>query len=191
MEEELAEARSEKHPQEVEADRVQAAAGSILHAMAKTLSEEWFERYLREHGIDGWQAHHPPLGTGRRPDYLVSKDGAQAVCEVKQSSSTRIRDAIARFGPRPGGMLSSSEVYGGVRSLVAQAAGQLKELAGTAPLVVVLANPLGADIDLRPEEVIHALYGDPTVPLLTDPATGRVVGGELSPHRAVTIRAPG
>ncbi len=43
------------------------------------------------------------------------------------------------------------------------AAGQLKELAGSGfPLVVVLANPHGVPLDLRPQMVGCALDGNPT-----------------------------
>jgi hypothetical protein len=58
-------------------------APTLMHPMT-TLSEEWFVRYSRETGHVGWDQPEPDLGIARRPDLLISKGGAQAICEVKE-----------------------------------------------------------------------------------------------------------
>jgi hypothetical protein len=68
-------------------------------------------------------------------------------------------------------------VYGPIRRHIASAAKQLKPLTALdLPLVVVLANPEGAMIDLSVEHVIAALYGKPMFTMPVDPTLGRAVG---------------
>jgi hypothetical protein len=65
-----------------------------------------------------------------------------------------------------------------VRGQVDAAARQLKPLAGgPRPLVVVLANPHGADVNLGAEHVVHALYGNPAVTFALDAMTGETMTG--------------
>src|SRR5204863_10128570 len=69
------------------------------------------------------------------------------------------------------------EVYGPIRNHVAKAAQQLKPLTALQlPLVVVLANPEGAMLDLSVQHVLSALYGNPTFTMDVDPAVGAAVG---------------
>src|SRR5581483_11896469 len=45
------------------------------------------------------------------------------------------------------------------------------------PLVVVLANPHGADVNLGAEHVVYALYGNPAVTFAVNPETGEMAEG--------------
>ena len=140
---------------------------------ARTASERLFEAYLTEHNYQF--AHEPDLGIVKRPDYLVSRAGIEAVCEVKQFETTAMRDRLGGVG-RGVGMLSSKNVFGAVRNQIDAAARQLKPLTGgQRPLVVVLSNPLGADVRLSPEDVVSAMYGNPTVGFEINSATGELV----------------
>jgi hypothetical protein len=103
--------------------------------------------------------HEPEWGVDKRPDYLISRAGVEAVCEVKEFTTTAITDALAG---RRVGFLSDRQVFGAVRNQLDAAARQLKPLDGRGlPLVVVLANPHGADVSLRPDDVMAAMYGNP------------------------------
>lgn len=136
----------------------------------QNLSEERFERYLEEQGYTF--EHEPALGVPKRPDYLVARAGDQALCEVKEFATTSIRDALT--GLRVG-FLSDKQVFGAVRNQLDAAARQLKPLADRGlPLVVVLANPRGADVSLDPEDVMAAMYGSPaySIPIGPEGATG-------------------
>jgi len=145
---------------------------------ARTASELLFEAYLTEHGYEF--AHEPDLGIVKRPDYLISRTDTEAVCEVKQFETTVMRDRLGGVG-RGVGMLSSREVFGAVRNQLDAAARQLKPLAGgQRPLVVVLGNPLAADVRLSPENVVWAMYGNPTVGFAIDSTTGELVSPPTS-----------
>ena len=145
---------------------------------ARTASKLLFEAYLTDHGY-GF-AHEPNLGIVKRPDYLISRAGTEAVCEVKQFETTVMRDRLGGVG-RGVGMLSSNEVFGAVRNQLDAAARQLKPLTGgRRPLVVVLGNPLAADVRLSPENVVWAMYGNPTVGFAIDNTTGELVSPPTS-----------
>jgi hypothetical protein len=140
---------------------------------ALTASEQLFELYLTQNGYQF--AHEPDLGIVKRPDYLISRTGVEAVCEVKQFETTAMRDRLGGLG-RGVGMLGSKHVFGAVRNQLDAAARQLKPLAGgERALVVVLSNPLGADVRLSPQDVVWAMYGNPTVGFAIDSATGELV----------------
>jgi hypothetical protein len=142
---------------------------------SRTASEDRFESYLGEHGYTF--QHEPDLGIAKRPDYLISRAGIEAVCEVKQFATTVMRDRLGGIG-RGAGMLSSKQVFGTVRNQLDAAARQLKPLGGEQrPLVVVLSNPLHADVRLTPGDVISAMYGNPTVGFTIDNETGELISG--------------
>jgi hypothetical protein len=107
--------------------------------------------------------------TEANPDYLVGPDGAGAICEVKQFETTRIRDRFSR-GNRAG-VLSPQEVFGAVRWAMSNTAReQLLPFAGLdVPLVIVLANPLGADVHLDQEHVALAIMGNPKFSIAVGP----------------------
>jgi hypothetical protein len=73
-------------------------------------------------------------------------------------------------------VIPDAEVYGPIRNQVKEAAKQLKPLAVRGiPLVVVLANPDEARVNLSVESVIAALYGNPQWTMQIDTATGAAV----------------
>lgn len=76
---------------------------------SRTASEHLFETYLTEHRYQF--AHEPDLGIAKRPDYLISRTGIEAVCEVKQFETTVMRGRLAVCGP--GGR--DADVEGGLR----------------------------------------------------------------------------
>jgi hypothetical protein len=63
----------------------------------KTDADEWFERYLRDHGYDPGE-HEPDLASPgvdslRRPDFLAtSPNGDRIVCEVKAFKPNRLTE---------------------------------------------------------------------------------------------------
>jgi hypothetical protein len=121
-------------------------------------SEEWFEQYCFAHGIEV-VAHEPDLGVPTHPDFLVSRDGVEVVCEVKEFTSTpfnkRLRESSGFFS------MSEAQILRPVRNQVRAASKNLKPLAGMQwPLVVVLANPRGLHLELDANRLIHALFGD-------------------------------
>src|SRR5450755_276458 len=143
----------------------------MLIAQMRTASEQRFETYLTDEGYEF--EHEPELRTIKRPDYLIRRSGLEAVCEVKEFKTTAIRDHLEQMGGTAA--LSARLVFGAVRGQVDAAARQLKPLAdGPRPLVVVLANPHGADVNLGAEHVVHALYGNPAVTFALDGMTGEL-----------------
>lgn len=136
-----------------------------------TESEDWFDRYLHEHGYDPGEPE-PDLGVEKKPDRLIERHGQRAVCEIKQFEK-------GIFAGRSGliGSLLARDVLKPIRSAVKEAADQLRPLKDSDyPLVVVLANPKRVDVTLDVSDVIHALYGDPTYRFTIDTATGRPLG---------------
>lgn len=121
-------------------------------------AEARFEHYLDAQGYS--REHEPDLGVPTRPDYLIERDGLQAACEVKGFKTLGI------WGPMlasPGTLVSRSmkEALRPIRRQIGTAAKQLKPLSSRGlPLVVVLANPRAAGVDLHPHMVISAMYGD-------------------------------
>lgn len=137
-----------------------------------TASEEWFDRYVRDHGHDPGDAE-PDLGIEKKPDRLIRWNNVEVVCEIKQfdrdpfgddwNGQARTMDMITALKP--------------VRRAVSYAAEQLKPLAGRGvALVVVVANPNGMPVPFSADEIIWALYGDPVWKITIDAETGAPVG---------------
>ncbi len=80
----------------------------------RTTSELWFEAYLREHGIDGADDHHPDVGSSLRPDYRVQWGDDSAIFEAKEFKTTKADERFAA-APRQPDALSPDEVYGAIR----------------------------------------------------------------------------
>ena len=59
-----------------------AMTDGLAHTKPPTASEVWFDTYLRLHGYT-WKPE-PDVGIAKRPDRLIERDGAIALCEVKQ-----------------------------------------------------------------------------------------------------------
>ncbi len=147
----------------------------------------WFEAYLREHGIDGADDHHPDVGSSFRPDYRVHWGDDSAICEVKEFKTTKADERFAA-APRQPHALSPDEVYGAIRRQISYAAKQLKAVRGRREaLVIVLANPGGMFVPLgEPEEVMAAMYGNPGYRLGIRPDRG--AAGEASSSSTATGR---
>jgi hypothetical protein len=128
----------------------------------KTAADERFEEYLVDHGVP--YEHEPPwekclkVSAEVNPDFLIEPAGAQVVAEVKQFEATHITDRQVRVDT-----LSDRDVYGHQRAKMTEVAReQLRPFAGAGvPLVVVLANPLGADVAMDFHHVAHAILGNP------------------------------
>lgn len=164
-------------------------------------AEARFERYLGERSYG--QVHHPDLGNGKRPDYLVRTRHQELICEVKSFNS---EGSFQNAGPI--GARSQHEVLKPIRKQIVRAAEQLKGIPDR-PLVVVLANPRGCPVPLDPTSVMAAMYGDITVEIplsaegtdadatwttgtnrklaVVDPETGERIGGHHEYISAVAV----
>lgn len=140
-------------------------------------AEQRFAAYLDAH--DYIWSHEPdyqaelglPAPPATTPDFLIARGGSRAAGEVRQFETTRIRDRLAKSGGL--GALSPQEVYGSLRSGMWEKAEQLRPLAGAGvPLIVVLANPLNADVMLDPHHVQAAMWGNPGFVIPIDTTVG-------------------
>jgi len=131
-------------------------------------AEARFEHYLRELEYDF--VHHPDLGNGKHPDYLVQGLNQEFVCEVKSFNTAGAFQA-AQVGTR-----SQKEILAPIRNLIKQASKQLKGIRDR-PLVVVLANPRACPVPLGPFSVMAAMYGDVTIEI---PVSGEEVTGDVT-----------
>lgn len=138
-------------------DHVHVSAGDRKQRL-RDPAEDRFESYLKAHGYAF--EHEPELGISKQPDYLIERAGRLAVCEVKGFTTSGIWGQMVA-SPGQVAHRSMREVLSPVRRQMRAAAKQLKPLAGwNEPLVVVLANPRAAGVDLDPPMVIAAMYGD-------------------------------
>lgn len=151
-------------------------------------AEQRFAAYLDAHGYR-WR-HEPDyqaeFGLRARletqPDFLFERRGSRAVGEVRQFETTHIRDRLSKSGGY--GSLSPQEVYGSLRSGVWEKCKQLRPLSGAGvPLLVVLANPLNADVMLDPHHVQAAMWGNPRFVIPIDTTTGCPAEGHDSHWR--------
>lgn len=146
--------------------------------MAKTEADILFERYLLGNGYDPG-SHEPDLskrGVDKHPDYLVTRASDVVACEVK-SFKAGASKAEKKLLDAKAGVFSAKETLGPIRNQLKSGAGQLKPLAAWGiPLVIVLANPEHAFVHLSVEDVVAAMYGDPTVVIPLDPGSGEQVG---------------
>jgi hypothetical protein len=158
------------------------SAGSAHHKTPIVVdlnpAELRFANYLEEHGY-AW-SHEPDYETElglaapvlTRPDFLIARDGCRAVAEVRQFETTWLRDAFAKVG---GGYMStgSKEVYGPLRLGLIEKANQLRPFADAGlPLLIVVANPIGADVMLDDHHVMAAMFGNPGFVIPIDPRIG-------------------
>jgi hypothetical protein len=141
-------------------------------------AETRFAAYLDAHGYS-WAFepdYQDAFGLSEQPrtepDFLIWRTESRAVCEVRQFETTRLRDALNRAG----GHSSSVDprlVYGSLRSGIREKAEQLRPFAELrVPLIVVLANPLAADVMLDSRHVTAAMFGNPSVRFQVDSSTG-------------------
>jgi hypothetical protein len=86
-----------------------------------TVSEEWFDRYVRDHGHDPGDAE-PDLGIEKKPDRLIRWNDVEVVCEIKQFDRDPFGDDW-NGQPRTMNMITALKP---VRRAVSYAAEQLK-----------------------------------------------------------------
>ena len=116
-----------------------------------------FERYLAENGCTF--EHEPDLGVSTRPDYLVHRDGAEVVCEVKSFPQPAIPAPS-----RDGSPVTAAEILAPVRNKIRDAARQLRPLRDRdRALVVVLALAENSPVVLGAAMMLSAMYGDLTL----------------------------
>lgn len=137
----------------------------------RTAGDLMFEAYVAEQNYPAPQ-HEPDLGTTKRPDYLIERDGERCVVEVKQfAPDTR------SFPDQRAGTTTVEAILKPIRSQIREAARQLKDVAQLGlPLVVMLTNPHGAFVILGNRELVWAMYGDPVVVMDIDVTVGGAVG---------------
>ena len=123
-------------------------------------SEKWFAAYLDSHGYS--KQFEPELDGNKKPDFLIEKLTDQALCEVKEFETQGIfkdldfesEEAISR---------PAFKALRPIRNQIDTAATQLKEYQSlNIPLLVVLSNPLNAQVTLNDQMVISAMFGDPS-----------------------------
>ncbi|HUW87877.1 MAG TPA: hypothetical protein VMW30_05830 [Candidatus Paceibacterota bacterium] len=136
----------------------------------KTESERWFAGSLSSHGYT--YEFEPDLGGVKRPDFAIFRDAIRAICEVKEFEAQGIE---ALMMANPGTLITRSvgELVAPVRNQISAAAKQLKPFRDpSTPLIVVLANPLNAGVNLGDTFVISAMYGDISTLFTPGPGTG-------------------
>jgi hypothetical protein len=145
-------------------------------------AEKRYAAYLDLHGYT-WMAepdYQKELGllapVVTRPDFLAERDGVRVACEVKHFETTRIRDELTLSG---GYMSRRPEMaYKPLRWAMLEKADQLRPLSEAGiPLVIVLANPLGADVMLDAHHITAAMFGNGAFRIPIDLATGGAVEG--------------
>jgi hypothetical protein len=154
----------------------------------RAASEEGFESYCAADGLNV-VAFEPDLsdhGVSTRPDFLVERGGVEVLCEVKEFTTTPFDRKRANRGVF---MMGEEAELRPVRNKVRAAARNLKPLDGSKwPLVIVLANPRGLHVELDPERLIHALYGDLTITFLIGPEGGAITEPEWVAGRNGRLR---
>jgi hypothetical protein len=128
-----------------------------------TAGDLFFENYC---GANGYIAQRDVdwrelfgIDTDKDPDYLIERGGDQAIVEVKHFETTR---TTQRLLETPGQAVWSGgrDLYGPLQSAIRKAGGQLAPFAAVGvPLVIVATNPLRADVDFDPDDVVSALLG--------------------------------
>jgi len=113
--------------------------------------------YITQRDVD-WRELYG-VDTEKDPDYLIERGGDQAIVEVKHFETTR---TTQRLLDAPGQAVWSGgrELYGTLQSSIRKAGEQLAPSAAVGiPLVIVVTNPLGADVDFEPDDVVSACSG--------------------------------
>ena len=133
----------------------------------KEEGERVFEVYLQENKLP--QEYEPPLGPGKRPDYLVHAQVGDVLCEVKDFGEAAI-DQRLHEDRQPIRLSDGTTVAGiavgawnplpRIRDRLAKAKKQLGPFKGKYPCVVILYNP-GYMADLGDSTVRGAMFGNP------------------------------
>jgi hypothetical protein len=83
-----------------------------------------FEAYLAEHGYPD-PDYEPDLGVPTRPDYLVTRGGAEAICEVEEfDSGAGAPPSRVVWVPIARGRSTPGEAAGGLGSSARDRAGE-------------------------------------------------------------------
>ena len=130
-----------------------------------TPSEELFKTYLEARGLSF--EYEAEIG-GRRPDFRVSNDNQDIICEVTAITRSFLGH---KRGP------SFFDPYTGLRRKIAEKAKQARGTKGKYPYVIVIRF----EYAIIPVEqfVPGAMYGDDGFEMEFDPATGSA--GDISP----------
>lgn len=144
-----------------------------------TLSERWFRQYLGTHGYV-W-TYEPDLGIPKKPDFLVSRGTDKFVCDVKEFDPEASKLAAFEREIVLSGQAMAywvEDFPDTLRNGIRDKAKQLKKLEGCGlPLVIVLANPHQAPVDLSADGLVEAIAGDLGVSFAYDPSTGEARSG--------------
>jgi hypothetical protein len=132
-------------------------------ANPKTPGDLFFEKYCELNGYLSWYEPGSDL-LGRdiptEPDYLIERGGDRAVVEVKHFTTRRETERLIA-SPTHTAMFGGRELYGTLQAAIRAAGEQLAPLATlSTPLVVVVANPLNADVSFYRDDVVSALFGE-------------------------------
>jgi hypothetical protein len=145
----------------------------------RTAGDLMFEAYLAEQGF-GDVEHEPDLGVGKRPDYVIERDGQRCVVEVKEFAPDTSPFPNQRFGS-----IDSQTLLKPIRSQLREAARKFKAMENLGlPLTVMLTNPNGALLDLSIPNIVYAMYGDPA---FTFPVSSET-GGSTAPGEFIADR---
>jgi hypothetical protein len=147
-----------------------------------TESERWMNAYADEHGYQAtfeppW-AHLFGQSFTTNPDFLLERDGARAIVEVRSFTSWALSDYLSKIG---GGTVPQAVTRRPVFYAVKEKAAQLDPFASTGvPLIVALTNPGGSDVILDEHHLYASMFGDLAVSVPV-PRKADVNAGALPP----------
>ena len=128
-----------------------------------TESEEWMQAYADEHGYAAtfeppWEQIFGQSFT-TNPDFLLERDGARSVVEVRSFSSWALTEYLSKIGGS--GAVPQAVTARPVFAAIKEKAAQLAPFTSTGvPLVVALTNPGGSDVVLDHHHLYVAMFGD-------------------------------
>ncbi len=129
----------------------------------KTISEEFFERYLESQGF-AFEFEKQYEGKSRRPDYTVAIEGKAYLFEVKEFEPGDMPLGTSQFDPYPP-----------IRAKIDAARKKFKEFEGF-PCCLVLHNKCAFVMTERPYVMLGAMYGDAGFKLPFDRKLGKTAG---------------
>lgn len=114
----------------------------------------WFRVYCDSLGLRA--EYEPDLGITKRPDFIVRSGSFPVVCEIKTFKPG------GAFALKEGQKFIIRDLTDGlkiIRNSIREAATQLRPLSARGvPLVIILADPCGAQVPLS--ETLYAMYGN-------------------------------
>jgi hypothetical protein len=133
-----------------------------------------FAAYADQHGYEaefepGWAAKFD-RDFGTDPDFLVARDGFEAIIEVRDFET---RPLSNHFGARRGGAVAPAIMRRPLYYGMGEKAKQLEPFADVGlPLVIALTNTTGAEVDLGDHEMTSAMFGEVSVAMPLDASVG-------------------